>query len=214
MTNELIGPAQTLTNEQVKHEKGIFYEAPIGDKLHRLSLVVDDAELLHLTAIREFATKLDSTISALRARAHQDVTGDPADEDATSDTSHTETGLDSSRRLAPEDVDLGIGKLFDGQTKAERWLNTLLDFTLSGLMLHKTYDPQATPEEQRARDTALKKAAAHSQILSDILGMDDTSTEDSPTRHPDDGTTADPPDPPDPLAAFIPVTNSCGRTSI
>lgn len=207
VTNELIGPRQTLTSEQVKHEKGIFYEAPIGGSLHRLSLVVDDAELLQLTAIREFATKLDSTISTLRAQAHQDATAENSDADALSKTPHTDTGPDSTSRLTDEDIDLGIGKLFDGQTQAERWLNTLLDFVGSGLILHKTYDPHATPEEERRRKTSLAKAAAHSETLNDILGMHETPDVESQVLGAQDNTsatTANRDASADPLATLIP----------
>ena len=193
VTNELIGPKKTLTNEQIKHEKGVFYDAPIGDSLHRLTLVVDDGELLQLTAIREFATKLDSVISTLRAQAHEGVTqgkdAAPAsvlsqeDADAADD-------IPNNPRITPEDVDIGIGQLFDGQTKAERWLNTWLDFTSAGLMLHKTYDPHATEEEQNRRDGALQKAAEHSAVLSDILGVGQSPGTLTPSE--------------DPLAALVP----------
>src|SRR5690625_4226361 len=44
VTNKLIGPQQSLTPEQIKHEKGLFYDGPIGDSLHRLTLVVDRSE--------------------------------------------------------------------------------------------------------------------------------------------------------------------------
>ena len=217
VTNELIGPAQTLTNEQIKHEKGIFYDAPIGDRLHRLSLVVDDAELLHFTAIREFATKLDSTISALRARAHDAIPDEPSNSEATRSPADPEAPLGDTDRLTSEDIDLGIGKLFDGQTRAERWLNTLLDFTSAGLMLHKTYDPHATLEEQQDRDTALERAAAHSETLSDILGMNPTSKKSAPTKPSKDtaahtATPAAPPD--DPLTAFIPPGFQLLRTNL
>lgn len=173
VTNELIGPTRSLTNEQIKHEKGIFYDSPIGDSLHRLTVVVDEGELLQLTAIREFSTKLDSVISTLRAQAH-DTCKHPTD--TASETSGTKQPEDEevkSPRLTPEDIDYGIGKLFDGQTKAERWLNTLMDFASAALMLHKTYDPHATAEEQRRRDTALQRAAEHSEVLTDILGVAD-----------------------------------------
>jgi len=174
VTNTLIGPQQSLTPEQVKHEKGLFYDGPIGDSLHRLTLVVDEAELLQLTAIREFATKLNSVTSKLRAQAYRDQ-ADNAQRDSSS-FEDNENSADEPR-LTPQDVELGIQRLFDGQTKAERWLNTLFDFTSAGLILHKTYDPHATNEEQRRRDKALQKAAAHSTVLTDILGVDDPSKE-------------------------------------
>lgn len=193
VTNELIGPAKSLTNEQIKHEKGVFYDAPIGDNLHRLTVVVDDGELLHLTAIREFATKLDSVISTMRAEAHDDGDqgkGTPRLAAVSHENAHAGDDVPNNPRITPEDLDSGIGQLFDGQTKAERWLNTWLDFTSAGLMLHKTYDPRATAEEQQRRDDALQKAAEHSAVLSDILGLD-SPTEKVVTSN-------------DPLAPYVP----------
>jgi len=201
VTNELIGPSKSLTNEQIKHEKGIFYDAPIGDSLHRLTLVVDDAEFLQLAAIREFATKLDSAISTMRAQTHDTAhrsSASPTDDQAGDEVTN-------NPRITPEDIELGIGQLFDGQTKAERWLNTLLDFTSAGLMLHKTYDPTATAEEQLRRNEALQKAAEHSEVISDILEIQSApettaspAPEQASVRAP--GTTTD-----DPLAAMVPA---------
>lgn len=207
VTNELIGPAQTLTSEQTKYEKGIFYDAPIGDTLHRLTLVVDDGELLQLTAIREFSTKLDSVISTLRSQAHddsQEQSGAPIDP---SDKRPVEDDPAENPRLAHEDIELGIGKLFDGQTKAERWLNTLLDFTSAALMLHKTYDPHATAEEQHRRDVALRKAADHSDLLSDILEVSEPPDRSHgppglPQTHPSTSSENSPPD--EALHVFVP----------
>lgn len=210
VTNELVGPTKSLTNEQIKHEKGLFYDAPIGDSLHRLTLVVDDGELLQLTAIREFATKLDSAISTMRAQAHEHEShqNDMASASALShEDAHAGDDVPNNPRITPEDIDVGIGQLFDGQTKAERWLNTWFDFTSAGLMLHKTYDPHATAEEQRRRDEALQKAAEHSEVLSDILGADpppdnlfpaaDLDQNDMPRK--DDPLPAG-----DPLAPYVP----------
>lgn len=204
VTNELVGPQQVLTDSQIKYEKGVFYEAPIGDSLHRLTVVVDDAELLQLTAFREFATKLDSATSTLRAEAHN-LQGAhhavPTKAPLSAEDDRAGDDLPNNPRITPEDIDLGIAQLFDGQTKAERWLNTWLDFSSAGLLLHKTYDPNATPEEQQQRDTALHKAAEHSEVIADILGVDKQS-------YPTPKTTSDPPRaakaPVDPLEPFIP----------
>ncbi len=174
VTNELVGPRQTLTDEQVKHEKGIFYRQPIGDRLHELCVVVDDAEYLQLKAIREFGTRLDSEVATLRAKAHQ-ATRTPEDQVAHDVTTESEDSADevpSNSRITSEDIDLGIAKLFDGQTRAERWLNTLMDFASAALILHKTYDPHTAPEDQQRRDEALGKAAEHSEVIADILAID------------------------------------------
>ena len=149
--------------------------------------MVDEGELLQLTAIREFSTKLDSITSTLRAQAHNTF---EEDQDAvTKSAGTTQPGDDhvETPRLTPEDIDYGIGKLFDGQTKAERWLNTLMDFTSAGLMLHKTYDPHATADEQHRRDNALQKAAEHSEVLTDILGVTDPADTGEPLAASHDG---------------------------
>lgn len=171
--HELIGPRQTLTNDQVKHEKGMFYHKPIGDKLHCLQLVVDDAELLHLEALREFSTKLQSSVSKLRALSHQTVSHTDETADLTAGHDHAGDDVPNNPRLTPDDIDLGIAQLFDGQTKAERWLNTLMDFLSGGLILHKVYEPHASEKERTRRMTALSRAAEHSEVLADILAMDD-----------------------------------------
>lgn len=203
VTKELIGPQKTLTTEQVKHEKGLFYDGPIGDRLHKITAIVDDSELLHLNALREFATKLDSKASTLRAQAHQDQ----AHEDRnipplSTDEATAADDVDLHPRITSEDIDYGIAQLFDGQTRAERWLNTLFDFVSAGLILHKTYDPHATEEEQRRRNAALYKTAEHSKTVADILGMD-YGANDSTTASPND---ANPPsgEAQDPLVALVP----------
>lgn len=180
VTNELVGPRQTLTEEQVKHEKGVFYKQPIGDRLHELCVVVDDEELLLLKAIREFGTKLDSATASLRAQAHQ--TSPVPDEQGQDEASSggvcaAADDIPNNPRITAEDIDLGIAQLFDGQTKAERWLNTLMDFVSAGLILHKTYDPLATADEQQRREQALHKAAQHSEVIADILALDPTEAE-------------------------------------
>lgn len=194
VTNELVGPRQTLTEEQVKHEKGIFYRQPIGDRLHELSVVVDDAQYLQLTAIREFGTKLDSGIATLRAKAHQ-ATGAPhaqGDDGTRTNRERVTDDVPNNSRITPEDIDLGIAQLFDGQTKAERWLNTLMDFSSAALILHKTYDPHATPEEQRQRDEALHKAAEHSDVIADILSLGSTEESVPKNAAPQTQSSADP----------------------
>lgn len=184
VTNELVGPRQILTDEQVKFEKGIFYQHPIGDRLHELSVVVDDGELLQFNALREFGSTLHSEISSLRAQAHQPR--DAQDQDSTPDNpgvqQHLSEHVPTNSRITPEDIDLGIAKLFDGQTRAERWLNTLMDFVSSGFILHKTYDPQATADTQQRRHEALSKAAAHSEIISDLLGQTFTRDNSESTK--------------------------------
>lgn len=179
VTNELIGPRQTLTEEQVKHEKGIFYKQSIGDRLHELSVVLDDAELLHFKAIREFGTKLDSATATLRAQAHQaaQAPGDQPQSEMASSPEDVADDVPNNPRIIAEDIDLGIAKLFDGQTRAERWLNTLMDFVSAGLILHKTYDPHASPEEQQRREQALHKAAEHSEVIAEILAFDQNENE-------------------------------------
>lgn len=179
VTNALVGPKKPLTDEQMKHEKGLFYGGQVGDSLHKVTAIVDDEELLQLNAMREFATKLDSVTSTMRAQVHEEAKG----------TTHPADGHEKSTeevaggsRITPEDIDYGIGQLFDGQTRAERWLHTLMDFLSSGLILHKTYDPHATDEEQRRRDTALQKAAEHSEVVADILGVDQEPP-DAPEPH-------------------------------
>ena len=200
VTNELVGPRQTLTEEQVKHEKGVFYKQPIGDRLHELCVVVDDAELLQLKAIREFGTKLDSEIANLRAKAHQTNHDSAHQSQDTVTPDHTRTADDvpDNPRITPEDIDLGIGQLFDGQTRATRWLNTLMDFVSAGLILHKTYDPHASPEVQRRREEALHKAAEQSEVIADILAVPSSEHAAKADRstHMTDST--------DPLQAFIP----------
>lgn len=198
VTNELVGPKKPLTEEQVKHEKGVFYDGPVGDRLHRLTVILDDAELLQLTAIREFATNLDSATSEMRAQAHQSANATDTHSSLAPDHEHAGDDAPNNPRITPEDIDFGIAQLFDGQTKAERWLNTWLDFTSAGLILHKTYDPHATEAQQRRRDTALQKAAAHSEVLADILAID-APPDDEP--QPTDAVKSDLDDP---LAGFIP----------
>lgn len=56
-TNELLRPKKPLTYEQVKHEKGVFYDGPVGDRLPRLMVILDDVGLLQLAVIFEFAKK-------------------------------------------------------------------------------------------------------------------------------------------------------------
>src|SRR5699024_6200261 len=112
------------------------------DRLHELCVVVDDEELLLLKAIREFGTKLDSATASLRAQAHQ--TSPVPDEQGQDEASSggvcaAADDIPNNPRITAEDIDLGIAQLFDGQTKAERWLNTLMDFVSAGLILHKTY---------------------------------------------------------------------------
>lgn len=199
ITNALIGPARTLTPEQIKHEKGVFYNGPVGDCLHKLTLVVDEGEFLQLTAMREFATKLSSMTSTLRAQTHAKDPKGTTPADGSADDSSFEQVHSHGPRLTPEDIEFGIGKLFDGQSRAERWLNTLFDFVSAGLILHKTYDPHATDEEQHRRDTALQKAAEHSDVLTDILGVRngtdsaaDVQTSDPPTDQEQSATSNDP----------------------
>lgn len=200
VTNELIGPRQSLTEDQLKHEKGLFYAGPVGENLHSLTAVVDEAELLQLHAIREFATKLDSAVSLLTAQSHED-----SDTSTLSpDNQHAADDVANNPRITPEDLDVGIGQLFDGQTKAERWLNTMLDFLSAGLILHKTYDPHATEEDQHRRDTALHKAAEHSDVLADILGMDAAAHDVVESHDVEHSPSKDPPETLDPLAPFIP----------
>lgn len=195
--HELIGPRQVLTEDQVRHEKGLFYHRPIGDKLHCLQLVVDDGQLLQLEAFREFGTSLNSSVATLRATAH--AAENPRGEDALLHPADPSAGddVENNPRITPEDIDLGIAQLFDGQTRAERWLNTVFDFLSSGLLLHKTYDPGAGPEQQVRRGKALYRAAEYSETVADILAL----------SQPDDGAVngvggSDPPD--DPLKSLVP----------
>lgn len=198
VTNALIGPQRSLTDEQLQHEKGLFYDGPIGDSLHRVTAIVDEGQLLHLNAIRELATRLDSAISTIQTRpdAEEDEAAQPRlspeDENAADDVAN-------NPRITPADVDFGIAQLFDGQTKADRWLNTLMDFLSAGLILRKTYTPSANDEEQQRCDDALDKAAEHSEVLADILGMGQDDDDDPPEAEPSTTDT-----PPDPLAPFIP----------
>ncbi|GAA2039506.1 hypothetical protein GCM10009720_20030 [Yaniella flava] len=199
VTNALVGPKKPLTDDQMKHEKGLFYDGQVGDSLHKVTAIVDDEELLQLNAMREFATKLDSVTSTMRAQAHEEAKGTgkhPADGN---EKSTEEVAGDS--RITPEDIDYGIGQLFDGQTRAERWLHTLMDFLSSGLILHKTYDPHATDEEQRRRDTALQKAAEHSEVVADILGVDHEPPSAPELQHIEQQHSKNSSDP---LAAYVP----------
>lgn len=199
VTNALIGPKKALTNQQLKHEKGIFYDGPVGDSLHKITAIVDGGELLHLNAIRELATKLDSAISMMQAQSPDDPTA--AESQLSSDDDQAADDVANNPRITSADIDFGIAQLFDGQTKAERWLNAVMDFLSAGLILRKTYDPHATSEDQQRRDDALHKAAEHSEVLADILGMDQS---DHDTSHAEDGepSTQDPSQ--DPLSSSIP----------
>lgn len=204
--HELIGPRQSLTDDQVRHEKGLFYHRPIGDKLHCLQLVVDDGQLLQLEAFREFGTNLNSSVATLRATAH--AAQNPRSADALLQPEDPRAGddVENNPRITPEDLDLGIAQLFDGQTRAERWLNTVFDFLSSGLLLHKTYDPGASPEQQARRDTALERAAEYSETVADILAL---GQPDDDAGNSDGGN--DPPD--DPLRDFVPPGSATSAKS-
>lgn len=201
VTNALIGPSKSLTEEQVQHEKGLFYDGPIGDSLHRVTAIVDEGQLLHLKAIRELATSLDSAISMVQVEsdpqqqpAATQLRLSPEDDNAADDVAN-------NPRITPADIDLGIAQLFDGRTKADRWLNTLMDFLSAGLILRKTYNPHASTEEEQRSESALQKAAEYSELLADILGMTPDEDDDDPSSEADPARTEAPPDP---LASFIP----------
>lgn len=201
VTNALIGPEKALTKDQLKHEKGLFYEGPIGDTLHRVTAIVDETELLQLNAIRELATKLQSTVTKIQEDHDEKAT---TAQQLSADEAHTADDVANHPRIKPADVDLGIAKLFDGRTTAERWLNTMMDFLSAGLILRKTYAPNATDAEQQSRDNALHKAAERSEVLADLLRMD--STDDTETEnHPTDAKSPTAKAPADPLSAFIPL---------
>lgn len=203
VTNELIGPAKPLTDDQLKHEKGIFYDGPVGDTLHRITAVVDEGELLHLNAIRELATKFQSAVATMVAE--QD--GADSSHRLTAEDDRAADDVANHPRITPADVDSGIAQLFDGRTAAERWLSTVMDFLSAGLMLRKTYDPHATAEEHQRRDLALHKAAEHSEVLADLLGMNTTNDDANHSAEigrPTKSENRTPKGPPDPLEALIP----------
>lgn len=201
VTNTLIGPKKPLTDDQLKHEKGLFYDGPVGDTLHRVTAIVDEGELLQLNAIKEFASKFHSTIAKAPEQCH--TTTSVAPETSTAKQHDDPDENPAHPRVTPADVDLGIAKLFDGRTTAERWLNTMMDFLSAGLVLRKTYDPNATASEQKVRDQALHKAAEHSDVLADLLGFD--STDDKGTdNYPTDGAELTNQPTGDPIASLIP----------
>lgn len=200
VTNGLIGPKKPLTDDQLKHEKGLFYEGPIGDTLHRVTAIIDQGELLHLNAIRELASKLHSTVAKMQEQ--HDKTS-PATPQGSTDEIHDADEMSNHPRITPADVDLGIAKLFDGRTTAERWLNAMMDFLSAGLILRKTYAPDATDAEQRGHDEALMKAAEQSNVLAGLLGLGPTDTAETEI-HPPDAADRTAPKTKDPLASLIP----------
>lgn len=197
VTNSLIGPKKPLTDDQLKHEKGLYYDGPVGDTLHRITAIVDAGELLHFNAIREFASKLHSTVAKVTPQNNETS---PSMPQTSSDGVDNADEVIVDSRITPADVDLGIAKLFDGRTNAERWLNTMMDFLVAGLILRKTYDPSATEAEQHNRGQALQKAADHSEVLADVLRADpteDTASYSHPSEGVDHPTT-------DPLVSLVP----------
>ncbi|WP_022869447.1 HNH endonuclease [Yaniella halotolerans] len=182
VTNSLIGPKKPLTDDQFKHEKGIFYDGPVGDTLHRITAIVDEGELLHLNAIRELASKFHSTVAKV---APQNDQPSPSAAQSSTDETADSDEVTGDPRITPADVDLGLAKLFDGRTSAERWLNTMMDFLSAGLILRKTYAPKATEAEQQDHDQTLQKAAKHSEVLADLLGFEPREDADTDSYPPD-----------------------------
>src|SRR5699024_2964508 len=102
VTNALIGPQRSLTDEQLQHEKGLFYDGPIGDSLHRVTAIVDEGQLLHLNAIRELASKLHSTVA--RNQEQHDKTSRTTPQ-GSADELHDADEMSDHPRITPADDD-------------------------------------------------------------------------------------------------------------